>query len=105
LCDFSTIHICLLFVLIIIDQKFSANFSVESMLEGVTMNTMWMAHKTKSYSKKQRDSPQNGSPTHFMQDEYDFPEDKMSDDGDDRFLDDHDETDEGLFRIGLSLGF
>lgn len=68
------------------------------MLEGVTMNTMWMAHKTKSYSKKQtRDSPQNGSPTHFMQDEYDFPEDKMSDDGDDRFLDDHDETDEGLF--------
>jgi hypothetical protein len=66
------------------------------MLEGVTMNTMWMAHKTKSYSKKQRDSPQNGSPTHFMQDEYDFPEDKMSDDGDDRFLDDHDETDEGL---------
>jgi hypothetical protein len=72
------------------------------MLEGVTMNTMWMAHKTKSYSKKQRDSPQNGSPTHFMQDEYDFPEDKMSDDGDDRFLDDHDETDEGLCCL---LGF
>jgi hypothetical protein len=63
---------------------------------GSSMNTMWMAHKTKSYSKKRRDSPQNGSPTHFMQDEYDFDFDKLSDDGDDRFQDDRDETDEGL---------
>ncbi|XP_059481743.1 sin3 histone deacetylase corepressor complex component SDS3 [Neocloeon triangulifer] len=64
------------------------------------MNTMWMAHKTKSYSKgggtRRKDSPQNGSPAHssYLQDEYDFEFDKYSDDGDDRFLDDRDESDE-----------
>ncbi|XP_065341960.1 sin3 histone deacetylase corepressor complex component SDS3 isoform X1 [Cloeon dipterum] len=78
------------------------------------MNTMWMAHKTKSYSKngssKRKESPQNGSPAHsgFLQDEYDFELDKYSDECDDRFMDYHDESDEGrptgvLPRQGLNF--
>lgn len=67
---------------------------------------MSQSHKAKNYSKKLANSGQrkkepshHGSPhSGYLQDEYDFDFDN-NEEAEDRFNEDHDESDEGLYKI------